>query len=161
MGKFFGALDITITDNDSMFLAAKFPQFCNGRTIALHTFIACHSQSLGATARRHRYFTYITHQILDKRTQRKIESVDRGAYSPVCMMRANSKVRQYDGFTLWRRVLGWAPELPIAAGYPAFSSFYEPNRFRGDKNTRCVCEIERNTKSVFRKRIARGDLIRH
>ena len=64
-------------------------------------------------------------------------------------------MQQYDGFTPARRVFGGTPELPVGAvGYPHSRDFTNPNDYPSTQ-TRCVSEIERNSKSLFRMRSPR------
>ena len=119
-----------LTDSDSKIVCAKFPQFRNGRNITLQAAAPGRRQSLGATERRHRYFKDIAQQILDKRKKRKTETVDRHGYDAMCMIRLNSIVQRYDGFTPGRRVPRRAPKLAIGAvGNPHFRDFTNCNDF--------------------------------
>ena len=104
-----------------MFIGSEFPQFRNGRNIALRTVIPGNRQSLRATESRHMYFKDITLQILDKRTKRKIGNIDRQEYDDMCAPRLYPEVKQYDVLHMKHRVFGRNPKLPIwALGIPHF-----------------------------------------
>ena len=75
----------------------------------------------------------------------------------MCMARLGSQVRQYDSFTPGKRVLGGRRNSRLRrGGNPHFRDFYESEWFPIATDTRRVIEIERNTKSLLRKRRQRG-----
>ena len=92
-----------------------FSQFCNGRNITIHAAIRGHRRSLISTEKWNMYFEDVAHRIPDKRKNKEITTVDWQEYASMCIMRLNSHVHQYDGYTLGRRVFGRSPRLPIGA----------------------------------------------
>ena len=114
----------SLTGKDTMFIWSKLPKFCNERNITLQTVIPGHHQCLGGDEMARMHFTEITHEIIDKRTKRKIEAVDWQEYASMCTMRLDWQVRKYDVFAPGRRVSGRARTSPIgAADIPHFRDF--------------------------------------
>ena len=51
------------------------------------------------------------------------------------MMRLNSQVRQFDGFTPWKMVFGRTQKMPIGtACTPHFGDFMNPKGVKNDQN---------------------------
>ena len=99
-------------------------------------------------------FKDISHQSLDKRKRREIETEDWQEYDAACVIRLDHQVPKYAGFTPAGRVFFWrAPELPLRpTGGPNFKDFTNP----GDTSSaiaRGSCEIAGNPNGLFRNRI--------
>ena len=109
----FGAPDILVVGKDKRFTGEIFQDFCTARNITLQTVIPGHHQSLGATERRHAHFRGIIDHIIGNRKSNCLSHKEWGEFSDTAALHLNSEVRQYDGFTPGRRVLGRAPKWPI------------------------------------------------
>ena len=73
------------------------------------------------------YFKDISPQIKDNRKNKQMRPVDWKEYDAFSMLRLNSEVKQYDGFTPRHRVFGRTPKMPTGAvSNPGFCDFANP-----------------------------------
>ena len=139
----------------SRFTGSKFPRFGNELNITLQTIIPGYHQSWGETESGNMYFKGITQQILDKRKNKRIETVDWGEYDVTRMAHLKSKAQHYGCYTPDRRVSWRAPKFPIGkVDIPHFRDFTNIGDSPCAANTRCACAIARHSVSLFRNRFA-------
>ena len=96
----FGAPGIIVADKDSEFIGGDLQEFCAARNIVAQTVIPGHHQSLVATGRRRGHLrTIIHHMIGSKKPNSSGRKEWGGEFAAMTMMRLNSQVQQFDGFT--------------------------------------------------------------
>ena len=110
----FGAPGIAVAGKDSRFTGGISQEFRTNLNIVSQTVVPGHHQSLGETERRRGHFRMIKdHMIGDKKPNSSGRKEWR-EFAAMAMMRLNSHVRQFGGFTHGERVCGRAPKCRSA-----------------------------------------------
>ena len=123
----FGADEIIDADKDSRFSGGISQEFRTSRNIALQTVIPGHRQSLGGTERRRGHFRMtIGHMVGNKKPNSSGRKEWRG-FAAMAMMRLNSQVRQFEGFTPRQRDFGRTPKMQIGTVAIRILGIYEPS----------------------------------
>ena len=131
----FGAPEILLMGKDKRFTGEIPQDFCTDRNIISQAVIPGRHQSLGATERRHAHFRGIIDHMVGNRNPNISTPTQWREFSAMDVLRLNSKVQQYGGFTLGQRVFGRTPKLPIGTvGNPNFSDCMSPKKLRLQRN---------------------------
>ena len=113
---------------DSRVTGGIFQDFCTSNNVILQTAIPGHRQSSAATERRRGLLRTITDHDIGERKPKNLNNKEWGEFAARTMMRLNSQVQQYDGFTPGQRFLGRTPKLPIGAVGNPFSKILRTRR---------------------------------